>query len=94
MSSTNEPETVEPTEDQIKQAKLLMRIRKRTERVEAMKQQMEAASTFKRLLVYLRFQWLDLLLLQLTIILTGTVLGVTAKVVWDIWGAIFSVSVR
>jgi len=88
------PETTENKAAELDAETLrIAKITKRQLLKKQMEQEMAAADTFRRLLIWMKYKWLDLIFLNITIILTGAFLGITARAVWEIWTYIFSIRI-
>lgn len=51
--------------------------------------EMAVSNTLQQIFIWLKYRWVSMLLLQLALIATGSLLGVTGRVLWEIWKKMF-----
>lgn len=65
---------------------------KRLERKSMMIQEMRASGSFMRLVTLIKYKWFDMVLLMGVLIVLGSVLGVVARILWEVWQTTFSIN--
>lgn len=75
------------TQEQLLHAEKLLEATKRRNKYSM---EMKTRGTGGRILLYLQHKWFDIILLFVTMILSGAFLGIIAKIIWEIWLIIFS----
>lgn len=79
-------------EKAIVDSKLKLKQAKKAEKRADFINQMRAATTFGKMVVWLKHKWFDSILFYITLIITGCLLGIAGKIIWEVWKMIFSVS--
>jgi hypothetical protein len=72
--------------------KLKIKEAKKIARRAAFVNKMKAGSTAEKMFIWLRYKWFDSILFYVTLILTGTLLIIAGRILWEIAKAIFSIS--
>lgn len=73
------------------EAKYQEKLVRKQEKINQFRRKMQAASLAKQILIWIEYRWKSALLLQAAVVATGSLLGVTGKILWEIWKTIFTV---
>lgn len=87
MAEAQEKEAIREAEE-----KRLEKVQALKRRNDNMRMKMQAARTYKRILIWLEYKYLDILAFNGILIGVCAILGCTARVVWEIWKVIFNLS--
>jgi len=68
------------------------RLARKMEKQARFANEMKASSTFQKMFVWLKFKWADSILFYVTLIITGSILIVAARILWEVAKIVFNVS--
>lgn len=84
-------EEIEAHDLEVRIQKVAERQKNKKKRMDMMKLKMSAHGSFRRILIYLQYQWFDLMMLLVTVIIISGVAGIIGKIIWEGWKMIFSI---